>query len=436
MTINVKSFVPSQGRKYFMRVLKQRDSRRKQRMKLIATAMAAWPLAMTMLAPEAAAGTPTSPSVEMVQNADFMRPSARATALATGSVSTNAVSPTTTFTGLGFDACETPPVSTMRAWLSSPYRAVNVYMGGVFRACSDQPNLTPKWVHQVTQMGWAIIPTYVGLQAPCIRNSFEYKALIKPGRAASEGTQSAVDAIAVMSKLGMGAGSPVYFDFEPIENATRSCAHAMTSFISSWTTRLHQSGYVSGVYGEVPVVDGQVSTTSVLISAIGSHGYVTPDDLWFADWSGTSSIFGDRPISDALWPNQERIHQYFGDHNETHGGVTINIDSDAVDGATVGAGSLTNNRAPFVFQAYTNGMQTPAVVYNMPSESSGKVGIIPFGGDVPVVCQIPGKKVRGRTFVWDRIVGGGYVSDDYVTTPGFPGFSRGIPLCSLLPPSN
>jgi hypothetical protein len=29
------------------------------------------------------------------------------------------------------------------------------------------------------------------------------------------------------------------------------------------------------------------------------------------------------------------VHQYMGGHNESYGGITINIDSNAVDGPTV-----------------------------------------------------------------------------------------------------
>jgi hypothetical protein len=32
-----------------------------------------------------------------------------------------------------------------------------------------------------------------------------------------------------------------------------------------------------------------------------------------------------------LWVNHQRLHQYKGDHNETWGGVTINIDSNFLD---------------------------------------------------------------------------------------------------------
>ena len=44
-------------------------------------------------------------------------------------------------------------------------------------------------------------------------------------------------------------------------------------------------------------------------------------------------------IPSTAWANHQRIHQFRGGHDETWGGTTINIDSDYVDGATVGVGT-------------------------------------------------------------------------------------------------
>ena len=45
----------------------------------------------------------------------------------------------------------------MAAWVSSPYRALGVYIGGANRACS-QPNLTPAWVSEQVSEGWRLMP--------------------------------------------------------------------------------------------------------------------------------------------------------------------------------------------------------------------------------------------------------------------------------------
>ena len=50
-----------------------------------------------------------------------------------------------------------------------------------------------------------------------------------------------------------------------------------------------------------------------------------PDQIWIADWDGkanTSSSY----IRSSGWQPYGRVKQYQGGHNETWGGVRINID--------------------------------------------------------------------------------------------------------------
>jgi hypothetical protein len=59
--------------------------------------------------------------------------------------------------------------------------------------------------------------------------------------------------------------------------------------------------------------------------------------IWIAAWNNTPNIFGFTgtcAVSDSVWPDHQRLHQFRGGHDETWGGVTVNIDSDAVDGPT------------------------------------------------------------------------------------------------------
>src|SRR5215475_1240800 len=51
----------------------------------------------------------------------------------------------TRYAGPAFDTCTAPPLSTMQAWLASPYRAIGIYIGGTNRGCA-QPQLTSSWV--------------------------------------------------------------------------------------------------------------------------------------------------------------------------------------------------------------------------------------------------------------------------------------------------
>jgi hypothetical protein len=234
----------------------------------------------------------------------------------------------TIFTGLGFDACSTPSARSMSAWKSSPYRAVGVYIGGANRACS-QPNLTPEWVAAQTGAGWHLIPTYVGLQAPT--SACSSCAKLSSSQATAQGVASAVDAVEEANAVAMGPGSPIYFDMESYSR-TSSATAATLAFLEAWTKKLHALGYLSGVYSS------SASGIADLGDQVGT-GYELPDHLWIANWNGSTST-ADPVVPSNAWTQHQRIHQYRGGHNETYGGVTINIDNDSVDGATVGSASL------------------------------------------------------------------------------------------------
>lgn len=223
----------------------------------------------------------------------------------------------------GFDACATPSQRAMNAWTKSPYRSIGVYIGGVNRACAQQ-NLTAEWVTAQLAAGWHLIPTYVGLQAPgsscCIP--------LNPNKASAQGTAAAKDAVSDAQAIGIGAGSPIYFDMEGYSR-TAAVSRAVLTFLEAWTKELHALGYISGVYSsrDSGIVD--------LAAQIGT-GYAEPDDIWIADWNGQANTEASLLPSYA-WAPHHRLHQYEGGHKETYGGVTIDVDNDYVDGDVVGA---------------------------------------------------------------------------------------------------
>jgi Domain of unknown function (DUF1906) len=228
------------------------------------------------------------------------------------------------FTGLGFDACSAPSTSQMTAWGTSPYRAVGIYIGGTNMACA-QPNLTSAWVSAEASAGWYLVPIYVGLQAP---SSACGCSTIAPKQAASEGTAAALDAIAQAQAIGVGPGSPIYFDMEAY-NPGGKTTKAVLTFLAAWTAQLHADGYVSGVYSS------GASGVKDLAAAYGTS-YLEPDDIWVADWNYAKTA-SDPYVPAADWPNHQRLHQYSGGHNETYSHVTINIDGNYVDGQTAAA---------------------------------------------------------------------------------------------------
>jgi hypothetical protein len=229
------------------------------------------------------------------------------------------------YTGLGFDACTAPSAKAMAAWDDSPYRAIGVYFGGQNRGCS-QPNLTAAWVRERIADGWHLIPTFVGLQAP--GSSCSSCALLSGRSATTQGREEAEDAVEQARLLGMGPGSPLYFDMESYSRTAANSSATLT-FLAAWTTELHAAGYESGVY----------SSSSSGIADLGARvgsSYVQPDNLWIANWNGQKNT-DDPYVPDSAWSAHQRIHQYRGGHDESYGGVTINIDNNYVEGATVGA---------------------------------------------------------------------------------------------------
>jgi Domain of unknown function (DUF1906) len=231
------------------------------------------------------------------------------------------------FTGLGFDTCSAPSSKAMAAWGESPFRGVGVYIGGENSACS-QPNLSASWVSAQTTAGWHIIPTYVGLQATT--SSCSSCAKMTTVAAGIQGAAAAEDAVAEATTIGIGAGSPIYFDMESY-SPTTTATKAVLTFLEAWTTTLHQLGFQSGVYSS------SGSGIADLAAQVGT-GYPLPDDIWIANWNNLESTV-DPVVPETAWANHQRIHQYRGGHNDTYGGITINVDSDYVDGATVGVGT-------------------------------------------------------------------------------------------------
>ena len=82
------------------------------------------------------------------------------------------------------------------------------------------------------------------------------------------GGDAAVDAVAQASAVGIGPGSPIYFDMESYTPGSSASA-ATLAFLEAWTNKLHSLGYVSGVYSS------SASGIADLADQLGS-GYVGP----------------------------------------------------------------------------------------------------------------------------------------------------------------
>jgi Domain of unknown function (DUF1906) len=219
--------------------------------------------------------------------------------------------------GRGFDTCGAPSLRAMKAWRKA-FVAANVYIGGAARACPDG-NLSAAWVRAVRAMGWRLIPTYVGLQAPC--TSFHSK--FTPKNAHVQGELSADYAVRRARQLGMGAGAPIYFDLEPYNSKKATCRNAVLRFLDGWSRRLKALHYTSGVYG---------GATTGIRDLGWARGIMKPSAIWFAHWDRQPNAAVDRLLQNSWWFGHRRIKQHRGDHVEKHGGIKLVIDSDSVDG--------------------------------------------------------------------------------------------------------
>ncbi|MGC0415483.1 DUF1906 domain-containing protein [Embleya sp. AB8] len=223
-------------------------------------------------------------------------------------------------TGLGFDTCEAPTVETMRAWRESPYKVVGIYVAGANRACAS-PRLTRDWVTAVHRQGWDFLPIQVGLQAPCTQS--DKPGRIDPARAARQGIAEANDVVDRAGALGFKPGSALWFDMEAYDTTDAGCRTAVLDFVSAWSDRVRERGFVAGYYSSLD------SGVADLVKAVGNRSI--PDAIWYAHWNDRADAGGDGALPDGYW-HGKRVHQYTGNVAETHGGRRIDIDRNAVDG--------------------------------------------------------------------------------------------------------
>ncbi len=139
--------------------------------------------------------------------------------------------------------------------------------------------------------------------------------------------------------IGLPRESVLIYDMEAYRTDDAACRAGVLAFMSAWTARLHDHGWFSGFYSSM------ASGMADQIANYRTTGYVPPDYVDFARWDGVATVT-DAAIPAAYWSPRRRMKQYRGDHDETWGGVTINIDNDYLDVAPLPAtpsGDVTGN---------------------------------------------------------------------------------------------
>ena len=238
--------------------------------------------------------------------------------------------------GYGFDTCQAPAIEDMQTWKDDgPFMDANIYYGGAARTCWYQHNLNSEWVDAVFAQGWRLIPTWVGPQAPCWREGALAFSL-DPRVAGEEGLAQATEAVHEARTLGLGVGTPLYYDMEKYAENRPDCSLAVRAFVDAWSQGVEERGYVAGIYGSPRNA-----------SADWREGVVDnpPTALWLAHWRCGEGLevclWDDGPtvrsehLDDSYWGNNQRIRQYWGSHEETWGHVRLKIDRNYANGLVV-----------------------------------------------------------------------------------------------------
>ncbi len=245
----------------------------------------------------------------------------------------------------GFDKCQAGSATQMQAWWDNSYFFdSNIYFSGRNRACPSQPfTNNPAWIDQVSNMGWGLIPTVVGYQSPCTASTTTAKLSYDPAVAETQGRGEADIAVADAASIGLAAGSILYYDMERYDEtaSTPGCRTATVAFLKGWTNRIHELGYISGVYGSPrnAIDDWQFMAAADRMDAV-----------WMARWDNVPSVWAYVSYSNFptnLWTDHQRIKQWQAPHNETWGGYTFNIDGNISDAPVAGVPFQKNNRADF-----------------------------------------------------------------------------------------
>jgi len=152
-----------------------------------------------------------------------------------------------------------------------------------------------------------------------------------------------VDADADARRLGFGPGTTLFADVEHYRRTHGNTAAVLT-YLQAFATELRTistplgaatGDYRLGVYGSSSSVIADVAAAD-LASAEDSASATAPiaaiDTAAWADPSADYRPSTDDPrLGPTQWADHQRIHQYYGNHTETYGATTLNVDANRLD---------------------------------------------------------------------------------------------------------
>jgi photosystem II stability/assembly factor-like uncharacterized protein len=262
---------------------------------------------------------------------------------------------------LGFDKSDVPcptgsactlaqSVTAMQALMnSSPYYDAYIYLPNSpnrhNNAILGNKTNGPLWVSSAEGQGWGIGPIWFGLQSACIIGQPNVKQYFGVNGAdpGTQGAEAADSAVAQDQLLGIASG----IIWVNIENYTTggACSEAVQEYVDGFVTEMGvYNGYTAGVYANPGPIMTDISQVSTLPAAI----WITKTPK-----TGPPSVtIWNQGISDSLWPNGQRMHQFLnGQTGVTWGGIALtpSVDEDIDNGPVLNANNGTKN-----FSAYSS----------------------------------------------------------------------------------
>lgn len=241
----------------------------------------------------------------------------------------------------GFDGCSIAGTSTanMQTWWNDTYYAwVNVYIGGpnINHGCWRAP--TASWISALKSQGWSFVPTYDGLAAPCQTNgsaNMSYNTNTAYGQGVSDADTAGQEA----KNLGFPQGTTIYEDMEWFDPSNTACYQAVNAYISGWVTEMGAKWGPSNIYESASDIPDLIQSSG----SIPTDMWIAGGGCWSSSFNSNCTVWGNSIIPNGDFVYDQRLYQYTGGHNETYGGVTLNIDSDAANGVVEGVGGGDNN---------------------------------------------------------------------------------------------
>ena len=135
--------------------------------------------------------------------------------------------------------------------------------------------------------------------------------------------------------------------YTDIENYTvnSTCSPLVQAYVDGFVSEIHvYSGYLAGVYANSGPINADISTAST-----------PPDDIWITKTTSSTKpqvTVWNQGISDTLWPNNQRIHQFVIDQTGvTFGGVAFSpsVDEDLDNGPVLNANAGVKTHSSYVY---------------------------------------------------------------------------------------